>query len=890
MQTILAQVLQGERLRTLVSRARRLPGVVFLLSTLCICGMAPLYAQDTKEGATCALGSDHYERAGFSVKAIEIETPIDFVGVVRRPLEAKLAASQTSLASQGKGLKIGEKFSNLGYTELLADLTNRIGTLEEAERFKLVGTVPSLESCDEQNKTLSVVYWVVTSGPISYLAGIFEKRNDRVTRELAPGAFSKLVGKLLPKPFAGYNRSRSIFAGTDAAYQFTNELINKVDLSASGSGSSATGDFALAGAKDFKTGLLSHVEWRGGYRYSNIPSDAVRLKEATLLGQLFAATRPLGSHDLILRFGSSIEGGNRQSDLDQTLLTPEALANSGYGAAKMYVGGTLNLGRQSWTGTYALQIGANRRAFRADYVKQIVDTSYSVRFLPREHMPLRIDAQFNAGHISSAAGGVPLTERFFGGNSTREFIQGDDWLIRSTPFIRSIPQNRLSRIGAGLPIGGEKFFSANLTLAQTVWAKPAIPSEILRDVRVKQALGGQLAGSRLFAVTSYLNETRQFLDLKQRLKTETDSVLKDIQRDLQAVNPDTVGIDLEEFGNEIESVRDRIAEREKDEDTGEVKPSPLEFAQIRSLAVGFNSKPETSRVGGLIQTINDDILTPLAEAGATEIHDRLKADSVRLETSRQTIERGYQEIANLAAANPQELVQAQAPLNQVGVQLDQLITILDQVEDQALQLPQNTKDELQDAIDRARSYVVTAKASTEAAAGDDADIAKNNLQLLAIGFGAVAPAMLAEVNRYINELQTPLAKAGLSSQGQSLLSAARELPEFQRQIKQGLKRVTVSEIEQKANQDVAYTARILDVTFRELNLIAISPVAMFDVARISSRSVSGFGGTRYGIGGGLRLSIVSLDLTAGYSWNPNRRNGEGRGAFVFSLDVSDLFR
>jgi hypothetical protein len=28
----------------------------------------------------------------------------------------------------------------------------------------------------------------------------------------------------------------------------------------------------------------------------------------------------------------------------------------------------------------------------------------------------------------------------------------------------------------------------------------------------------------------------------------------------------------------------------------------------------------------------------------------------------------------------------------------------------------------------------------------------------------------------------------------------------------------------------------------------------------------------------------------GYSWNPTRQPGEGRGAFVFSMDISDLFR
>ncbi|HKR60132.1 MAG TPA: hypothetical protein VJS64_10400, partial [Pyrinomonadaceae bacterium] len=277
-------------------------------------------------------------------------------------------------------------------------------------------------------------------------------------------------------------------------------------------------------------------------------------------------------------------------------------------------------------------------------------------------------------------------------------------------------------------------------------------------------------------------------------------------------------------------------------------------------------------------------------AGPSEVHDRLKADNDRLEVSRQAIQQSYEVIANLASTDLQELTEARAPLDEVGGHLSQLATLLDEVESQDANVAPSAKEEFQDAIDRARSYVATSKASVEAAAGSDADIAKNNLQLLAVGFGPVAPAMLAEVNRYVGELQAPLAAAGLTVQGRNLLGAVRELPRLQNQIKQGLKRVTVSEIERKANQDVAYTSRILDVTFRELNLIAISPVAMFDVARLSGGSVSDFGGTRYGLGGGIRLSVVSLDLTAGYSWNPNRRAGEGRGAFVFSLDVSDLFR
>ncbi|MDT7605370.1 MAG: hypothetical protein QOF61_3367 [Acidobacteriota bacterium] len=837
------------------------------------------------------MSADRYEKEGYAVKDIRVETPLDFIGLVKRPLEATLRESLTSLQSSNRGLKVGEKFSNMGYTDLLSDLTSKIGTLEPGERFKFVGTVPSLQSCDAGAKSLEVVFHVVTSGPISYVASIFEKRHDRLTRELAPGAFSRLTGKFLPQPYMGYNRSRALFGGTKASYKFEDDFINKVDMSVSGSGSSATGDVALAGDRDFKTGLINHAEWRFGYRYANIPSDPVRLKDATGVGQIFGATRPLGNKGIILRFGSSVEGGNRQTDLAQSSLPPTVAARSGYGAAKMYVGGTLNQGRQAWTASYGLQLGGNGD-LQVDYVKQIADTSYTVRFLPREHLPLRLDAQFNAGDIHSASGTVPVNERFFGGNLTREFIQGDEWRIRSSPFIRSFPQNRLNLIAPGLPIGGESFFSANLTVAQTVWSRPAIPSDILRDVRVRQALGGQLAGSRLFAISSYQTETPQFAALKANLKGDVDKLLAAIQQDLQKLNPppDSIPIDLDEFAAQIVEARNIIAEKEVDEDTGKVSDSPLEFRHIRSLALGFNGQPETSKIGAIIATIRDDILPPLQDAGLIELHDSLKGHNDKLEASRQAVQVSYDEIAKLVAINPEELREAQAGLGQVGARLDKLGTILDDIEQRIGSLPTETKQEIQDAVDRTRSYVDTSKASVTAAGGADPDIAKNNLQLLAVGFGSVAPPMLVEVRRYVGEMQAPLAKGGLSAQGQLLAGEAGELPRLRAQIRQGLKRVTVSEIERRALNDVAYTARILDVTFRELNLVSVSPVAMFDAARIGARTIHGDGGTRYGVGGGLRLSVVSLDLTAGYSWNTRRQAGEGRGAFVFSLDISDLFR
>jgi hypothetical protein len=77
---------------------------------------------------------------------------------------------------------------------------------------------------------------------------------------------------------------------------------------------------------------------------------------------------------------------------------------------------------------------------------------------------------------------------------------------------------------------------------------------------------------------------------------------------------------------------------------------------------------------------------------------------------------------------------------------------------------------------------------------------------------------------------------------------------------------------------------------RELNLIAISPVFMFDAAKIGAKTSPGGNRTRYGVGTGVQVSIVSLDVRLGYSFNVHRQTSDSRGAFVFSLSVSDLLR
>ena len=89
-----------------------------------------------------------------------------------------------------------------------------------------------------------------------------------------------------------------------------------------------------------------------------------------------------------------------------------------------------------------------------------------------------VESRFTVGVIQ-VPGKIPLPERFFGGNNEELFLPGDSWQIRANPIIRAIPGSRLYRTNAG--DGGDKFFSYNLTAAYSVWRKPLMPSEIVKD-------------------------------------------------------------------------------------------------------------------------------------------------------------------------------------------------------------------------------------------------------------------------------------------------------------------------------------------------------------------------------------------------------------------------
>ena len=90
----------------------------------------------------------------------------------------------------------------------------------------------------------------------------------------------------------------------------------------------------------------------------------------------------------------------------------------------------------------------------------------------------------------------------------------------------------------------------------------------------------------------------------------------------------------------------------------------------------------------------------------------------------------------------------------------------------------------------------------------------------------------------------------------------------------------------RASADMSFAKRTLNIILQDMNIVSISPAFVFDVARLGPS-----GDTRFGVGGGIRISLVSsVNITAGYAWNPDRRVGEGPGAFFFSFNTRNLFQ
>jgi hypothetical protein len=704
------------------------------------------------------------EYDGYKVADVRIDSPLGwlFPSVTQRLNEL--------LADPQMPLKKGERFSrddfyagfiflNTNFPALQVNPFNRVAV-------RLAG--PSLADCDEGKRTLIAVYRVYHLGVPDLLTSSFERRDEELaTRSVVETPATERLANFFPQPFTGYNRSRDLFGGARLTINQPGDIFDKITLNASGSASSLFARAEMHGSRNFMKGALRHAEWRVGHRYSDTPSDAMRLKESATVGQIAVATRPIGAAGLIVRFGGAVEGGHQQTDADQPRLPPTDLARTGYASGKTFVGATLRAGRLLFErplelrlkGSYGLQVGNAGEGRRVDYVKQLFDTAAQLRYRLRDHRPLSLETQFTFGSINTP-GRLPTPERFFGGNVEQNFIAGESWTIRSQPFIRSIPQSMFARVDQNGPAGGDRFFAVNLTLAATVWGRPLTPSEILNDDEFTGVVELALSASQSEIESSYVSKSPELREIARQV-VPMEGQLKDAQQDLD---------DLQEAARQL----------------GDQEPGPAILRQIALCRADLRSV--TTSVTAVAQKLEKNSLD--------------RADVRILLVG----------IPDLAPPRPSRIEKLNKSLGALAGLAD---------------LP--VSGVIADKIKSLQTLGARLEAAREILARD-----------------------------FTNKLEKP---------GSTVVAAAK----------------------QQAEKDMRYPRRVLNELLYEANLIGVSPVLVFDAARLQQRG-STAGDVRYALGGGLRLSIVSVDLTVGYAWNLRPKPWEGRGALIFTMAVSNLFR
>ncbi len=146
---------------------------------------------------------------------------------------------------------------------------------------------------------------------------------------------------------------------------------------------------------------------------------------------------------------------------------------------------------------------------------------------------------------------------------------------------------------------------------------------------------------------------------------------------------------------------------------------------------------------------------------------------------------------------------------------------------------------------------------------------------------------LGEVIRScITELNGPAALNG----DRELGMGGDHLDHTRRSMESELAQIDQAAAEKNAKADMAFTRRTLRTLFHDVDIYSVSPVFVFDIARLGPRR-GGFGGTRYGPGAGVRFELASTaHFTLGYAWNTAAGAGEGKGAVFFSLGLRDVFR
>ena len=429
----------------------------------------------------------------FRVRQVEINTPFDFLRTVRNMLDRL-----TSRLPQQAGQPFVDTHVSKGTALIQAEFGAGVDGV--GAPFKLTGVTAVVDNCRSvgEARELDVVYRVYSTEIPFFSVRTFESvEKDRRDPMQSAGVADSQTPRVRPR--LAYDRSTKLRGGADAEIVDVG-LLDHLTLVAEGSSESKLVNAATAGGWDVGRRWLQRLDWHTEYRYSDQPTEFGGLTRNRAVGHMSFLLRNVrsGPH---LRTGVSVEGGHLAGEFDASIVPVDNLVNTPYTAVKGYIGATLRRRRHSFVASYGVQLGATDGGLGSGFRKHIGDAAYRGRFLPRDHFPVEVDLHLAGGRIENL-GGLPVTERFFGGTVQQDFVPGDEWRIRANPVIRSFAQNRLARVGKGPPIGGESFVALTLTVAPTIWGRALVPRE-LQDEEISTILNGQLNSAEMVLRADY---------------------------------------------------------------------------------------------------------------------------------------------------------------------------------------------------------------------------------------------------------------------------------------------------------------------------------------------------------------------------------------------------
>jgi hypothetical protein len=273
----------------------------------------------------------------------------------------------------------------------------------------------------------------------------------------------------------------------------------------------ATTEAAVSGGFQPAKAGMQRLDLTLDYGFRDEPVGDSQIRTAQLTVDSKAFTRPVSKVGWIFRYGGALQGGYRQSDVASNA-SEGVVSSTSYGGLKLFGGATVRTIHHSFAASYGILTAGRRGA--ADFSKQLVDVAHSWTWV-QKHYPLDIDSRFNAGWIADLCSdaricGVPVAERFFGGNVEHNFLTGNSWVIRSQPLLRSLPLNGLNQGSAGPGRGGSSFWAANFTVAFPAYRKPLIPDELLNNPGFMQRLDETPRTARQLLAGAYANQDKNF--------------------------------------------------------------------------------------------------------------------------------------------------------------------------------------------------------------------------------------------------------------------------------------------------------------------------------------------------------------------------------------------